>query len=1147
MTENKDLETEIFQRKVIDNRRLSMTDTFKYLISDSGTQTLRLGVGYFYISGLILIKDEFLQFMNERNGRVQIIMGNQTNQETVSVLDVKTIQEYRAELPELMSADLDGILSEEDFLKQVRQWISEGRIEIKVYIGDANYFHSKSYLFSRSFESSQGKAIVGSSNFSKNGLIGNTELNVLGQDNYFALNDWFSELWESDEVDNFSSELIEIVKSKFPNWQKGQPYKSTWETYYDFAQIFGQSYAEFDEKTEWSEFLYPHQKTGIIDIWDKLNTFSTAVLSDGVGLGKTRTTAGIVKLSIERQADLKTLIIADNKLKVQWTEELAILGISDSHFQYISREKLALSTGKDLEKIAEFFDLIIVDEAHLGFKNRGTRAYRNLQLVDEHSQNLGKKIKGLMLTATPWNNSRKDVLNLGSLFLDLDSIPVNRRYQQYFLFGNNQRVINKLVTDDVAFSEFWEDLFLQRTRKTYGGQNVNFANRKFPTVEIPYEPRKNKIFTDNFERISNLNFPYMDAIRYINPERNDMSGDRLKLMLLKRADSSWQSYLKSLEGIRDKNTTLLKQLDIVENSSNPTSEFKMFLSRKYGLDEYLSKNVGLLTTDIDFDDFSDASLLSQYQFDSSLKKRRYYEKISKQIDDIKPKLAKVTITKMKSDAISDDEILNNLINELRSSYEFIDEKFDKVKQKIVLELSRGRKVILISQFSDTARYYYDKLLNDAELSDDNMGLITGNDDENRVGRYPETKKEILDRFSPLSKNRQDIFGTVQEINLLVGTDTISTGQNLQDAVVLMNLDLPYNPMILEQRIGRIDRPRQDTEVNEIYIYTFPVYEAIDVELKMSERLGKKIAGVLSDTEFDDMVLPEYTSYLEDVKSKKGEAIRDMLDETVEKTIFKSGLRSEKHSSEFKEANKRLYDVKMSKITRTNNPVFKTYSFSGNSNDHSILVGRVFFNDVNGAPIAKSDRIFDLDDLENEEIVNAEKYLRLASSKTIVSTEDLSQEKAQILIEKTQEQLNRHKQLIVDTYNCAVETAETNYKSLQNKVSESAALKISQSVKDKGIVPLILSRIEEAGLKPTDVRRIADYIRMIDEESELYQYVKEIDADVNRFWHEFEDYAEIFDFANLDSSIGAKVVRSSNRQASVEKTEIEILFGNIVVE
>ncbi len=1147
MTENNNLESKLFQRKVIDNRRLSMTDTIKYLLSDSDTKTLRLAVGYFYISGLILVKDEFIQFMTERDGHVQIMMGNQTNQETVNVLDVKTSQDYRSQLPQLISKDLDNILSEETFLKQVRQWIAEGRIEVKVYTGEANYFHAKSYLFSRTFESSQGKAIVGSSNFSQNGLQGNTELNVLGQDNYFALNDWYFELWNSDEVDNFSSELIEIVKSKFPNWQKGQPYKTTWETYYDFAQIYGTPYAEFDDNSEWANYLYPHQKTGVIDILDKLNTFGTAVLSDGVGLGKTRTTAGVVKLSLERQPDLKTLIIADNKLKNQWTEELAILGISDSKFQYISREKFALSKGKELETIAELFDLIIVDEAHLGFKNRGTKAYRNLQLVDQYSQKLGKKIKGLMLTATPWNNSRKDVLNLGSLFLDIDSIPTNRHYQQYFLFGNDQRVINKLVTDDIAFSEFWEDLFLQRTRKTYGGQNVKFANRQFPTVEIPYEPRKNRIFTDNFERISNLNFPYMDAIRYINSERNDMSGDRLKLMLLKRADSSWKSYLKSLEGIRDKNSTLLKQLELVENSPNPTSEFKMLLAKKYGLDDYLAKNIGLMSVDIDIEDFEDDTLLSQYEFDSNLKKRRYYKKISSQIDNVKPRLAKTAVAKMKSEAISDDEILNQLIYELQSSYEHIDEKFDKVKENIILELSRERKVILISQFSDTAKYYYNRLLEENEIVNGEMGLITGHDDENRIGINQENKKEILERFSPLSKNRQDIFGTVKEINLLVGTDTISTGQNLQDAVVLMNLDLPYNPMVLEQRIGRIDRPRQDADVNEIYIYTFPVYEAIDVELKMSERLGKKMAGVVSDTEFDDIVLPEYMTYLEDAKTQKGNAIKTMLDKTLDKTIFQSGLSSEKHSAEFKEANKRLYDVKMSKITRTENPVFKTYSFSEASDEHSIIVARVHFNDVNGAPIKKSDRIFDLSNLTNFEIINAEKHLRLASSKSIISTAELSQENAEAFIEKSQERLIQYKKSLVDAYNNSVETAETNYKDLQNKVSESAALKISRSVRNQGSLALIKNRLQEVGLNPKDVKKIADFIRMIDEDSELFQYVKEIEADIDRFWHDFKDYAEVFDFTNLDQSIGAKVRRASNRKADEDKTDIEVLFGNIVIE
>lgn len=87
---------------------------------------------------------------------------------------------------------------------------------------------------------------------------------------------------------------------------------------------------------------------------------------------------------------------------------------------------------------------------------------------------------------------------------------------------------------------------------------------------------------------------------------------------------------------------------------------------------------------------------------------------------------------------------------------------------------------------------------------------------------------------------------------------------------------------------------------------------------------------------------------------------------------------------------------MSKITRTENPVYNTYSFSRSSYDHSILVGRVYFNDVNGAPIESSDRIFDLDNLENSEIVNAERHLRLASSKTITSTVELSKEEAEIL-------------------------------------------------------------------------------------------------------------------------------------------------------
>ncbi|URI13760.1 hypothetical protein [Ligilactobacillus salivarius] len=163
-------------------------------------------------------------------------------------------------------------------------------------------------------------------------------------------------------------------------------------------------------------------------------------------------------------------------------------------------------------------------------------------------------LKGLLLTATPWNNKREDVINIGTLFLDIDAIPNDRNYKQYLLLaGKTNKAVRGIAGDDVAFNQLWADLFLQRTRKTYDGKNVKFPNRKFPTVDIRYEPRKDQIFSDNFDTIVDLSFPYMDPIKYvIDSKREDVGGKKLKLMLLKRADSSWVAYKKSLGSIIDR-------------------------------------------------------------------------------------------------------------------------------------------------------------------------------------------------------------------------------------------------------------------------------------------------------------------------------------------------------------------------------------------------------------------------------------------------------------------------------------------------------------------------------------------------------------------------------------------------------------------
>src|SRR5699024_10156762 len=177
--------------------------------------------------------------------------------------------------------------------------------------GDANYFHAKSYLFASTLNSDRGTAIVGSSNFSRAGLEGNTELNVLTQDGFFALHNWYNELWLSNkEVTDFSPDLIKIVKSSGAK-RPLQEYQPVKETYYNFANMYGKPYAELDTNQDWVKGLFQNQRSGIISIKEKLDSFDTAVLSDGVGLGKTRTAAGVIRLYLASETVHRILVIAD--------------------------------------------------------------------------------------------------------------------------------------------------------------------------------------------------------------------------------------------------------------------------------------------------------------------------------------------------------------------------------------------------------------------------------------------------------------------------------------------------------------------------------------------------------------------------------------------------------------------------------------------------------------------------------------------------------------------------------------------------------------------------------------------------------------------------------------------------------------------
>ena len=562
----------LYDERVIDNREVTMVDAFSEFMPDA--IYFDMAVGYFYISGFEYVRDLFLKLMMNPKSKIRVLMGNETSVNTLDVLSAGLSPE-EAVLNDVKNFQKDNAL----VLHEVAKWMREGRLMVKVYTGEANYFHAKSYLFQEDEYGFKGTAIVGSSNFSKSGLLGNTELNTVSRDNYRALRSWFQSLWQSDEVRDFSPSLIKAVSQKAPLLGiKEVEYIPTIATYMEFARMYAKPPLQIGQGGMW-EKLYPHQKTGVAECLNRIRQYGTALLCDGVGLGKTRTAAGVIH---ELNA-MKTLLLVPTKLQEQWRNELHIVGVDMGKIDFLSKESLARLNATELRELAQY-ELIVVDEAHLGFKNSGRKMYRNLQFVLANSQ---APIKGLLLTATPWNNSRVDVFHLGRLFLDIEKVSNGKKYAEYLRY-NPRKAAKAFEFDDEAFASFWEDLFLQRTRKTYGGKEVTFAKRRFPIIEIVYEPKKQQALEDNFERISRLHLPYMDSLRYLEDEKEHFTSDRLKLLFLKRADSSWISFQATLESIYGKLERFIDEIKlIVKDDIEVKVRFHRWIASQYGLNNRL--------------------------------------------------------------------------------------------------------------------------------------------------------------------------------------------------------------------------------------------------------------------------------------------------------------------------------------------------------------------------------------------------------------------------------------------------------------------------------------------------------------------------------------------------------------------------------
>lgn len=749
--------------EIIDNRNYFLKDALNQNIRYS--KVFKVAAGYFYLGGFDLIKDNIPE-----DCKIKIIIGDESDLTTVSEIQKGYLKRKEATIDSL-NRDLLN-LSEEEKAKivELSELIQSGNIDIRIYVKDK--FHSKAYIFHRIIdEEQQDSAIVGSSNFSNNGLgkseISNTELNIyITQVSMVSgVETWFDNIW--DDSQEFREELMKIIDKKVKVEKLDiTPFHiilKTLSTYFDSIKNLAK--LEKDDLRGLMEF----QKYAVTRAIDILSIYNGVIISDSVGLGKTYIAKGLLRYYSKLGSNI--LIICPAALKDMWSRETADIM---EKIKIITQETVGRNGFNDYDVRGK---MILIDEAH-NFRNEYSNRFKELINIAE-----GKKI--IELTATPINNSIIDLYNLISIFTRdhefKDNLGILSIKDSFFNYKNKKTDVESIL----------DELLIRRSRnfirKKYKNNKDSNFEMKFPKrhlKQINYEITEvygKLLFKYISNLIQNLHLPIISKVK-MTIEQNNYTKALIRTMLLKRFESSIEAFNISIEKQVKYYKELLKSM-----------EHGYLLCKKSFMEDLQNRCIQYDVLDkIKFDEFEgDIEILSQ--------------NIKDDLNNLEELLSKVKKLKSRGDV-----------------------KLDILKKYLSRDL-KGEKILIFTQFKDTARYIY-KHLSNLDLKIEEMDGAKFNNNQ---------KANIIQRFAPKA-NKANIRPE-DELDILIATDMISEGQNLQDCNIIINYDLTWNPVKLIQREGRIDRI--NTEFDDIYIYNFIPDSKLDEILNLMGRLTEKIKGI----------------------------------------------------------------------------------------------------------------------------------------------------------------------------------------------------------------------------------------------------------------------------------------------------------------
>lgn len=666
----------------------------------------------------------------------------------------------------------------------------------------------------------------------------------------------------------------------------------------------------FKQSKIWN-MLYDFQRDAVLAIINKLERYNGCILADSVGLGKTFTALAVVKYYENRNKSV--LVLCPKKLAENWNtykDNYVNNPIAADRLNYdvlfhtdLSRPS-GFSNGLDLNRLNwGNYDLVVIDESH-NFRNGvGTHANtvenRYVKLMDKIIK-AGVKTKVLMLSATPVNNRFIDLKNQlaiayeGDISLIDNKLGTNKSIDE--IFRQAQRAFNAwseldvadrttdalLKTLDFDFFELLDSVTIARSRKHiekyYDTADIGkFPIRKKPISLRPVLTNLESAINYNqiYEELSKLSLCIYTPSNYIFPSKiqkyinlTHNKGNELtqsgreqgirKLMsvnLLKRLESSVNSFQLTLQRI----------YNLIKDTVNKINRFEQYGTS--GIDMYESADI---EWDID---------------DSNTEYFTVGNKV--QID-----LADMDYKTWRSELTSDIEVINELMSMLNVIIPENDGKLQSLLKVISDKIenpinSNNKKVLIFSAFSDTAEYLYEHV--SAYIKEKyglNTAVITGSiDGKTTIKNFKATLNNVLTCFSPISKDKAVLLpDSNDEIDILIATDCISEGQNLQDCDCVINYDIHWNPVRIIQRFGRVDRIGSKNE--SIQLVNFWPDMDLDEYINLKGRVETRMKiSIMSSTGDDDLINAEEKGDLEYRKQQ----LKRLQEEVVDIEDMSTGI------------------------------------------------------------------------------------------------------------------------------------------------------------------------------------------------------------------------------------------------------------------